>query len=348
MHHTFHTAPSRRALALAAALLLLCGPAAGPAVAQRITKTGTTIGQFLLIEPSARAAAMGGTGVASAFEIQSAYQNPGALGQLGRTGAQFTHMEYLADVRYDHAATAVAFGANTLLVSLTYLNSGEMDVRTVEQPGGTGERFEVSNVALGVGAARRLTDRFSAGARVQYVRETIWHSTLDAFSVDAGVLYRLPVGATLGASLSNFGSRGRYDGRDLAVNIDPDPGREGDNPRLPGSLATEDFSLPILFRVGMAYPVAMGEAGALSLAFDAYQPSDNTPSMSVGAEYRFRDVVAFRGGYEKLFEQDSEKGLTLGGGLGMRLGTARLTFDYAWARHDRLGNPQRFTLGFTL
>ena len=80
------------AVALGAAL---AGPVAGQ------SKTGTTIGQTLLLEPSARSAAMGGTGVTSTAEAQALFYNPGAIGLLGESAVQATHMSYLAGVTYD-------------------------------------------------------------------------------------------------------------------------------------------------------------------------------------------------------------------------------------------------------
>lgn len=325
------------------ALLLAVAAGAAPAAAQ--TKVGTTIVPFLQIEPSARAAALGGTGVATASELLASYQNPGALGHLGATGAQFTHLNYYAGVRYDHAVAAVAVPIGNLFLTTTYLNSGDIAVRTVEQPEGTGEQYAVTDLALGAGFARRFTDRFAAGVTAHYVRETVWHSSLSAVSFGAGVLYRLPFGADLGASLTNFGTRGQFDGRDLIIRYDADPTKYGDNSGLPAALVTEDYPLPVLFRVGLAYPLRYGPDNALRLSLDAQQPSDNTPSVSVGGEYRFRDLLALRAGYERLGEQDSEKGLTLGGGLAYATGASRLSFDYAWTTHQALGNPQRFTLG---
>ena len=59
---------------------------------------------------------------------------------------------------------------------MTALNSGDIDVRTVDQPLGTGERYTVSNVALGLGYGRQITSRFAAGLQVNYVTERIWHT----------------------------------------------------------------------------------------------------------------------------------------------------------------------------
>ena len=48
-----------------------------------------------------------------------------------------------------HAADAARLGdLHTLLFSVTALNSGEIDVRTIDQPLGTGERYSVNDLAL--------------------------------------------------------------------------------------------------------------------------------------------------------------------------------------------------------
>lgn len=338
--------PAMRTFVFGAVALGAALGVAGPAAGQ--SKTGTTIGQTLLLEPSARSAAMGGTGVTSTAEAQALFYNPGAIGLLGESAVQATHMSYLAGVTYDHVASAVRLGGgHTVGLAATYLASGEMDVRTVEQPQGTGERFSVNHLALGAAYAHRITDRFSAGVQATYLREQVYNSALNVVSFNAGVLYRLPGGAHLGASLANFGARGRYDGRDLRIRYDADPDRYGDNSSLPAALVTEAYQLPILFRVGVSYPLAVGPQQRLTLAAEAYQPSDNTNAVSAGAEYAFRDLLFLRAGYDHAFEQDSETGLTAGGGVRTRVSGYGLSFDYAWARHDRLGAMQRFGLGLT-
>jgi hypothetical protein len=312
------------------------------------TKTGTTIGTFLLIEPSARAAGMGNAGVTTFQEAVAAFYNPGAVGLMAQSDVQFTYSRWLADITYNYTAAAICFGtANTLLLTITALNSGEIDVRTVDQPLGTGERYSVNDLAFGLGYARRVTDRFSAGVQVQYVRETVWHSALTALALDFGVLYELPFGALLGASISNFGSRGQYDGRDLRIRYDRTRDQFGDNSNLPAALETEGYPLPILFRVGLGLPVSFNESNTFTLAVDAFQPSDNTNSISVGGEWTFLKVLSVRAGYQNLFQEDSETGLSLGTGLQYQFGAYRGHADFSWNEYGRIGNVQRFTAGFS-
>jgi len=313
------------------------------------SKTGTSVGQFLLIEPSARIAGMGNAGTTIYNEIQAAYYNPAAIGHFQGSGVQFTHSPWIADITYDFAGVAIGLGeAGNLYTSVTALNSGEIDVRTVEQPLGTGERYTVSDLAVGLGYGRQISDRFSVGVQVTYLTETIWHSSMSAFSLSVGTLYRISEnGLHIGASISNFGTRAKFDGRDLRIQYDQNPNVYGDNGSLAGELFTESFALPILFRVGIGMPLNVGEDNRIQLAVDAFHPSDNTESVSLGAEWMFQNAVALRVGYQNLFQQDSETGLTLGAGLQHQMDDYRLSFDYGWADHGRLEQTHRLTLGVT-
>ena len=326
----------------AAALVLLL--AAGGAAAQ--SKTGTTIYKFLQVEPSARVAAQGNAGATAREGALDAYYNPGALGFLAKTEAGFSHSTWFAGIDYDYAAVAVKLGAaNTLSLSVTSLRSGDIDVRTEAQPQGTGERYSVDDVAIGLGYGRRFTDRFAAGAQLKYVQETIYNTGAQTVAFDAGVIYELPFRAVLGASVTNFGVKSAFDGNALRVRYDQDPDIFGDNDNLPASLETDGFALPIQFRVGLSLPVDVG-ASRVTVSADAIQPNDNSASLSLGGEWTYAGLLSARAGYQDLFQEDGEGGLRLGGGVRYEVNGFDLRFDYAWADHgSRLGDTQRFTLG---
>jgi len=336
--------PASAAAVWIALLTVALGTPAPPASAQ--SKTGTAVGQFLLIEPGARHAAMGNAAVARQDGLQSVYYNPAAIGAIERYGVQLTHSEWLAGITYDYASISLpALRWAGLFVSLTALNSGEMDVRTVEQPHGTGERFDVSNVALGLGAGRRVTDRFFAGAQINYVQETIWNSSLETFTLNLGTLYRVSDdGLHLGASVSNIGTKAGYEGRDLAMQYDNDPSRYGDNSALPGERFTGEFPLPVIFRVGLGKPWQINPRLRLWTEVDAFHPSDNTETVSTGVELTWRDAWALRGGYDNLGRSDGESGLTLGGGVKLDVQTLDVEVDYCWADYGRLEETHRLTL----
>jgi hypothetical protein len=332
-----------RVLKSAIAMMLAAAPALGQ------SKAGTTIGQFLLIEPSARIAAMGNAGASLLEGLDAAYYNPAALSAAERLTVQVTHSSWLAGIAYDHAALAVPLGRwGCGFAAVTALNSGEMDVRTVAQPLGTGERFTVSDLTIGLGYARRITDRFSGGARVNYVQETIWHSPVNTVTFSFGTLFELSDnGLRIGSSLTNLGTQGSFQGRDLRILYDNDPTRFGDNGALPGERFTDEFPVPVLFRVGLGMPYRIPRVGRFQFAVDAFHPNDNTESMSMGAEFEYHDQIAVRCGWQNLFLQDSEVGLTAGAGVKGTVQEREFNCDYAWTDQGRLGGTHRFTLGLT-
>ena len=330
------------------AALLGVALAAGPAAAQ--TNTGTTIGQFLLIEPDARVAAMGNAGVTLYEGLRGTYYNPAAIGQARGFEAVFSHVDWFAGITHDWAAVSVPVGGlGNVYGTVTSLNSGDMDVRTVDQPLGTGERFSVNDIALSVGYGQQISARFAAGAQLNWAQETIWHTSASMVTFNVGTLYRVSEnGLRIGSSLSNFGTRGAYSGRDLSFVYDNVPGQNGDNSTLPGQRFTDSFAVPVMFRVGLGLPVRLDLSNQLLLVADAFHPNDNSESVSFGAEYSLKDRLAVRAGYQNLFLRDSEVGLTLGAGLKARYESVTYRFDYAWADQGRLGSSHRFTVVMNL
>jgi hypothetical protein len=334
------------ARALPAVALVL---ALSPGAARAQTKTGTAIGQFLLIEPSARIAAMGNAGASIPGDLQAAYYNPAVIGQLERHEVTFSHAAWIAGISHDHVAVAIPMKRwGNAVASVTSLNSGDIAVRTVQQPLGTGEQFSVNDIAIGLGYGFQVTDRVSVGGQATFIQETIWHSSASTMTLNVGTLYELASnGMRIGASLSNLGTSARYDGRDLRIVYDNDPSQNGDNGSLPGERFTSNYPLPLLFRVGLAMPVRLNPQTRLLFAADALQPSDNTESLSLGGEASWRERFALRAGYQNLMEKDSETGLTLGAGVNGKLDTFGYRIDYAWASQGIFEGTHRVTVGAT-
>jgi hypothetical protein len=276
------------------------------------------------------------------------FYNPGALGSLVQSDLQFTHNIWFGDIVLNHAVAAFHLGErSTVALAVTHLSSGDIDVRTVEQPNGTGERYSVTDLQIGAGFGMMITDRFSCGIEVSYATERIWHSSIGLFGVSLGTLYRLSQdGLRIGASLVNFGTKGSFDGTDLRVRYDLDATRYGDNGSLPASLLTDQFSLPIVFRVGAGYPWHIDGSNVVDVAVDAVNPSDNSPAINVGAEWLYRGVFALRAGYAGLFQSDNDFGMTAGAGVVWDGLGYDLRVDYSWAMHWHLGAIQRVALGF--
>ena len=333
----------RRKRNIAAMIMLLL---LASSTAQAQSKVGSTVGAFLRIEPGARGAALGNAGVALPDGIDAVHYNTGAIGLLDHTVVQYTHSMWFADISFDYVAFALPVtGTSTVFASVTALNSGEIDVRTVEQPLGTGERYDVANVALGLGYGRRITSRFSAGLQVNYATERIWHTSNRILTVNLGTVYRLNErGAILGFSLANIGPRSQYTGGDLAIQYNPDPGQHGNNSALPAEQYTDQFPLPGVFRLGVSVPFEVTANSRLLVLAEAVHPNDNSETANFGVEWTVAQRFALRVGYQTLFQEDAELGLTAGFGVQGPLGANRYQLSYAWAGHDYLQDTHRITL----
>lgn len=310
------------------------------------SKVGTTIGAFLRIEPSARVAGLGNAGSALPGGIEAVYFNPGAIGTIETAAVSYTHSFWLADIDYNYAALALPIkGVGNFFASVTALNSGDMDVRTVEQPLGTGERFNVSNVAVGIGYGLRVTSRFATGIQVNFGTERIWHTSNKLVTFSVGTIYRLSEsGATLGFGLMNFGTSAQFTGGDLAIQYDPDPDIAGNNGSLPADQATGSFPVPVMFRLGLSVPFSTSEDSRFLALIEALHPNDNSESANVGLEWEWKRIFALRAGYQTLLQTDGQLGLTMGFGVMGNLGNNTYQVDYAWADHERLQDTHRVSM----
>ncbi len=312
------------------------------------SKVGTTIGQFLKIEPSSRLVGLGNAGVSLSEEASAAFYNPAGLGKLQGIDIQFTYNQWLADIKYNYAIAALNLeGIGTIALQITSLNSGDIEITTVEKEKNSGLYYQVTNLGLGLAYGVMLTDRVSAGLAVKYIQETIYNTNLVDVAFDFGMQYQTAIdGLVVGASVSNFGPRASYSGRDVYFNYDADPTKHGDHPRLPAELRMGSYSLPTLFRVGLSYRLQISNWNQLIVASDAIHTNDNTERINIGGELLFLNTFAVRGGYRDLFLKDAEGGLVLGAGAKVGFsGNTNLSFDYAWADYGRLNGTHRFTVG---
>ncbi|NND72244.1 MAG: PorV/PorQ family protein [Rhodothermales bacterium] len=314
---------------------------------RKITKVGTTSAQFLKLGVGARAISMGGSFVAEASDLSALYWNPAGLSGINGGAVQLAQTDYLADISYSYAAFGTSLGnMGTIAASIIFLDSGEMEVRTASEPEGTGERFKVQDMALQLSYGRALTDRFSIGTTIKYIRETIWHSSASAMAFDIGVLFTTPFEALrLGANMSNFGPKMQMGGRDILFSEDPSLNQEGNVEIVNSEFLTDEHPLPLKFAIGLAWNAFAAGDHRVTMMTDAAHPNDNSEYLNVGGEYSFRELLFLRGGYRNIFEEDGEEGVTFGGGLNLRIDrTIRVAFDYAYAEFGRLDQTHWFTV----
>jgi opacity protein-like surface antigen len=326
--------------------LLIASTVVDAQSAPATTKTGTTAASFLKISVGARSIAMGGAYTGVSNDISAMYWNPAGLATMSSGEAMFHHVNWIADIGYDVASAAIMIdGFGTLGGSFSSMNVGDMEVTTTKDPEGTGELFTAGATSMGLSYARSLTDRFSIGFNVKYIREYIYNENASSFALDVGTLYVAPLGNGLriGASMSNFGAKMKLEGRDVSVPVWTGAANEN---LVTASYELDSYDLPLTFRVGLATEAIRDENSRLTLAVDAVHPNDNTEYVNSGLEYTWANLISVRGGWKSAFERDGEQGLTLGGGVEYSIqGSAAVLFDYAYQDFGRLKEVHYFSVG---
>lgn len=320
--------------------VLLVAAAALPAQAQLIPsfgsdRAGTSGFQFLKITVDPRAAAMGETVAANAFDASALFWNPALASQARGTQIGLSHSAYYADVAVSYAAAYHRFGGFTIGASVHALNSGEMDVTTEFEPYGTGETFEWIDLGVGLTVAQELTDLFSYGVTAKYVRESVAGLVTQTAVFDLGVFYRVgDTGAQMAVAIRNFGLDGTPVGELERVTIGGG-----------GSVVEDDFEAvtpPTTFLFGITYELLRNHPShQLILSGQLNNPNDNAENFNMGAELTWNDLLILRGGYRIGVEEYTIPSLGAGfivPGLGGPMG---LRIDYGFTHLDRLGTVHR-------
>jgi long-subunit fatty acid transport protein len=327
-----------------AALVLVCilcfSAGAG---GQESSKAGTTAAQFLKIGVGARAMAMGEATAGVVKDPSALYWNPAGLIELPRLSLFASHTRWFADINHSYFGFVVPLGDNNRLgVSGTVLSMGKMEITTEQNPMGTGDFFEASDIAVGVTYTVRMVEFFTFGTTVKYISQSISNETATAVALDFGTRLNTSFnGIVIGMGYTNFGTTMKLDGRDLRKTYDPNPDN-ATNVGVASFLGTESWELPVNFRVGIGWNL-MGSGNSafqddqhsVTLAVDANHPNDGPEHASVGVEYKWQDLIAMRAGYRF---KDDIRSLTYGLGLHWQP-TEQFTFgvDYASATLNRLG-----------
>jgi len=326
-------------------LLLVAATVLSPGgVLAQNANLGTSGAQFLQIPAGAREAAMGGATAGHVRNAAALFWNPAGIAQVPSNDLFFAHTTWWATIDLNHAAYVHTFeDIGSVGAFMTVLSMDPMEVTTELEPDGTGEQFDSQDLMLGVSYARWLTEDFAVGVSVKYVNQRIWNEVAAGIAFDVGTQFRLGLrDLTLAMSMTNFGPDLQYDGDDL--NVKYDASSEYPMNRLsPASLATEEYSLPLYFQVGVAMTVVETDAFSALLAADFAHPNDNQERVNIGAELTVVKYVALRAGYRVGYDVES---LTLGAGVQIPLGGTALQFDYAYALHDLLPDIHRISIGF--
>jgi hypothetical protein len=324
-------------------VLLLCAAAAllallpAPGFAQQELggqRRGTASLEFLKVGMGARAEGMGEAFVSVANDPSAMFWNPAGIGSLQRREAQFSTVEYPADIRFNYLAAV--FPTEKLGGSVGIQLGGlaaDMPETDEYHPFGTGRTFTFTDFVAGVTYARRFTDKLLIGFGAKYARED-YGSQLDepvtgAMLFDIGSIYYLGYKSfRVGMSLTNFGS-------------DVGPGGDFVSPSNGAVRSYDRFTAPTMFRYGLGFEPLERENLKITTAFEATQASDNAIEYRAGSEVLVAGHLALRAGYN--IKNDAFKGAA-GAGFRGQVGSFNGQVDYSYTDASYLGHVNRLSL----
>lgn len=313
-------------------------------------KVGTVAANFLNIPIGGKAISMGGAYTAIADDPTALYWNPGAMSRIGRSDVYTSITNYFVDAQHTWFGAQYMLTANDAIgVSLNSLNYGDWErVTTVEEPEGTGEYWQASDMAIALSYARNMTDRFSIGASMKYIHQQIYNESASTVAVDLGLLFITQFnGLQIGASIRNFGGSMEMRGRDLITQVDLDPESDGNNENIVSYLKTDTWAIPLTYVIGFSMPVINSNWNRLILAADVMRPTNDAQTLNVGADWKIADMVSIRAGYQSMFKTERENGLTLGLGIDLEISGMAFVFDYSFQSFGKLGMLNTTSLALT-
>lgn len=347
----------------------------------------TTAVPFLTITPDSRHGAMGDAGVATSADANAQHWNASKFAFVeDKFGFALSYTPWLRqlvnDINLAYLSGYYQLDQNqTLGASLRYFSMGE--IMLADQNGTSLASVSPNEFAFDVSYARKLSEEFSGGVALRYIRSDLsggigseTYVPGNAFATDVSFYYRHNFGQSsqdqtisAGINLSNIGSKISYD--------------DGQN---------KEF-LPANLRLGTTYSKEFDDRNALSFSLDINkllvptpQPNNSSTTggggivladnysnaspisaifssftdapggakeelqeinLSVGAEYWYNRQFAVRGGY--FFESEykgNRKFFSTGVGLKMNICSIDFSYLIPTQQNNPLANTIRFTLLF--
>ena len=330
---------------------------------------------FLTISPDSRHGAMGDVGAATSPDANSQYLNPSKYAFTeGKFGFSLSYTPWLRqlvnDINLAYMAGYYRLNSNEVIASsLRFFSMGDITLTGQDQMA-TGT-VSPSEFAFDVSYSRKLSDNFSGGVAMRYIRSDLsggigaeTYSAGNAFGTDVSFYYFNKWGGTgtsksiaAGINLSNIGSKISYD---QGANKEFIPA----NMRL-GTTFTNEFDDFNLFSISLDFnkllvPTPTGEVdntsnksvvssifGSFSDAPGGFKEEMQEFTISTGAEYWYNKQFALRTGY---FYEPQNKGNRkfFTAGVGVKMNIAAIDFSYVIPvhRNSPLANTIRFTVLF--
>ena len=306
--------------------------------AEEFQKTGTTGFVFLNLPVSSRYVGMGETGISMPYgSADGMFINPALIAHTRNNNA-FTAtfgQWYLGTQHHSASYVRNIPLVGSLGVFLNTFDFGEMDRTRFftqdEVDAFTGNEnniyltsgtFNAGSYAVGLSYAKQMTDHFTFGVNLKYVREFVAEYYAHNILADMGFFYKTEFSSLrIGAFLKNFGLETQY--------------------------VNEKFKMPQQMTLGISFePIgSLADANYVSVNIEVVHPNDMNEHMNIGIESKLANMVILRAGYK--FGYDYEN-ISIGMGLHFIFKGRSFDLDISYMNHKYLENTLRYSLSMEL
>jgi hypothetical protein len=327
--------------------------------AQEYQKLAQTGFKFLSVVSDARGAAMANAMTSLQTGSSALFFNPaGMSGMESFIDISASNNQWIADIKHYTVGVAVSpfkgdYGV--LGFSLQYVDYGDI-INTRVNTANLKEYDDIGIIklnalALGVGYAKNISDRFSIGGQIHWARQDLGSSMvpndvpqiplLDSAGHTTGVYRDSSMGASnrLTPLVFDFGTQFKTGIKSLVF------GMSVRNFSKEIQYVYEQFQLPLVFTLGVSMNLMDlveidPSQQSLYMSVDASHYRDHPEQLKIGMEYQIYRTLALRAGYAT---NSDESGMSFGVGFS-KFGLAA---DYAYTPFGVWNKVQRFTVRFS-
>ena len=274
--------------------------------------------EFLKLDSSPRASALGGAYVADNTDPNIIFYNPAGIAVIENIPISFSFLKHLADINsVSLASTFNIDGIGKFASAIQYINYGNFKER--DESGNELGSFNPSDLALTVTYGNNYNKNLTYGVSMKFISSNIADNSSMGVAGDVGVQYLLPeYGWNIGLSLLNMGKQITY-------------------------YNELNEELPFSVQFGATKKL---ERMPLEIFFALTKLNDDArfEYFNIGAEFTLSKVIQLRFGYDNIKREEFKIASTseLGGfSFGVGIDVAGYDVDYAFNSMGAIGAMHR-------
>ncbi len=273
---------------------------------------------FLRIDMSPRAAALGGTYVSNTSDPDVIFYNPAGVKTIDNVPVSFSFVKHLLDINSASLSSSFEIeGLGKFGAAIQYINYGDFD--KADEFGNKTGNFSAGDISLLIGYANSLAENFYYGVNIKYIYSSIDEYSSSGLAGDIGLQYLIPeTGWNFGFSVLNLGSQMTY-------------------------YSYTKENIPAAIQLGLSKKLAHTPL-EFFFSFNRLNDENRFDYFNAGLEFTLSKVIQLRFGFDNNQRKEQKVGSSSGlagfsFGLGVNLNSYK--FNYAYSSMGAIGAMHR-------